>query len=190
MRNFLKIAQGVDVMPLVHALFRNQNLWHADTYMRDYPQGPFGETDSILLRFPVKSVKETEAEVANHLSQYDQHECIDYPAYASLPEARPLIMNLMSYVGGTRLGRCVINRVKVGGCIFPHSDTPAHAEYWERHHIVLQAGPGVDFRCEDEHVTMLPGEIWWFNNALEHEVINNSGHDRIHLVVDIRSSRP
>lgn len=190
MRNFLKIAQGVDVMPLMIALHRRPDLWHEDTYMRDYPQGPFGETDSILLRFPVKSVKETEAEVADHFSKYDQHECIDYPAYASLPEARPLIMNLMNYVGGTRLGRCVINRVVSGGRIFPHADTPAHAEYWDRHHIVLQAAPGVTFRCEDEQVMMMPGEIWWFQNAKEHEVINNSGMDRIHLVVDIKSSRP
>lgn len=190
MKNFLKIAQGVDVMQLMAALHRQPELWHADTYMRDYPQGPFGETDSVLLRFPVKSVKETEAEVADHLSRYDQHECVDYPAYGSLPEARPLIMNLMAYVGGTRLGRCIINRVMPGGHIFPHADTPAHAEYWQRHHIVISAQPGVVFRCGDEQVSMRTGEIWWFDNAEVHEVINNSGEERIHLVVDIRSDRP
>lgn len=190
MRNFLKIAQGVDVMPLVHALYRRPELWHADTYIRNYPQGPFGMIDSIMLRFPVKAVVDSVVEQQEHLAKHDQHESVDYPAYASLPEARPLIMNLMSYVGGTRLGRCLINRIAPGGSIFPHCDSAEHAEYYERHHIVLQAAPGVDFRCEDEHVTMLPGEIWWFNNALEHEVINNSGQDRIHLIVDIRSSRP
>jgi hypothetical protein len=31
---------------------------------------------------------------------YDQHENVDYPAYKLLPEARPLVMNLMAYVGG------------------------------------------------------------------------------------------
>jgi hypothetical protein len=33
---------------------------------------------------------------------------------------------------------------------------------------------------------MAPGEIWWFDNSVEHEVINNSAGDRIHLIVDVR----
>lgn len=189
MRNFLKMAQGVDVMPLVHALARNPQLWHEDTYIRHYPQGPFGEIDSIMLRFPEKAVVQSQVEADEFMAQHDQHESIDYPAYAALPEARPLIMNLMSYVGGTRLGRCLINRIAPGGRIFAHVDSKPHCDYYERHHIVLQASPGVDFRCGDEHASMLTGEIWWFNNAIEHEVVNNSGHDRIHLIVDIRSAR-
>jgi len=186
MRNFLLIGKGIDTTPLLAAIARKPDLWTADTYLHDYPQGPFGEIDSIILRFPVKSVKETEAEVLDHFSRYDQHECIDQPAYALLPEARPLIMGLMSYVGGTRLGRVMINRIKPGGVIFPHCDTPAHAEYWSRHHICLQAEPGVVFRCEDERVFMGPGETWYFDNALEHDVTNNSRTDRISMVVDVR----
>ena len=38
-------------------------------------------------------------------------------------------------------------------------------------------------------VNMLTGEIWWFNNQAEHEIINNSADDRIHLIVDIRVSK-
>jgi hypothetical protein len=139
-----------------------------------------------MIRFPVKGVYETEEEVKNHLSTYDQHESIDYPAYALLPEARPIIMSLMAYVGGTRLGRVMINKLRPGGKIFPHCDTPAHAEYYSRFHIVLASDPGNVFRCEDEQLCMRPGEIWWFNNKLEHEVINNSASDRINIVCDIR----
>lgn len=190
MRNFLRLAQGVDVMPLLHALARNPQLWHEDTYIRNYPQGPFGEIDSIMLRFPEKALVDSVAAQEAFLAEHDQHESIDYPAYASLPEARPLIMNLMNYVGGTRLGRCLLNRITPGGRIFPHADSKPHCEYYERYHIVLQALPGVGFRCGDESVSMLTGEIWWFNNADEHEVVNNSGEERIHLIVDIRSSRP
>jgi hypothetical protein len=36
---------------------------------------------------------------------------------------------------------------------------------------------------------MAPGEAWWFDNAQEHEVINNSADDRIHMIVDIRTSK-
>jgi hypothetical protein len=68
---------------------------------------------------------------------YDPHECVDQDIYGRLPEARVLVMNLMHYVGGTRLGRVMINRMQPGGRIFQHADTPIHANYWQRHHIVL-----------------------------------------------------
>jgi hypothetical protein len=189
MRNFLRIGQGTDVVPLLAAIARRPELWREDTYLRDYPQGPFGQVDSIILRFPKRIIVATAEEVEQHLVNNDEHESLDTPSYAALPEARPLVMALMSYVGGTRLGRVIINRVAPGGCIFPHADSPAHAEYYERHHIVLQSAPGVDFRCEEEHVYMGTGETWWFNNALNHEVVNNSATDRIHLIIDIRCAR-
>jgi hypothetical protein len=52
---------------------------------------------------------------------------------------------------------------------------------------VVSSAPGVTFRCGDEKVHMETGEVWWFQNALEHEVINNSAHERIHLIIDIRT---
>lgn len=164
-------------------------MWKEDTYLRDYPQGPFKDIESIMLRFPVKGVYETEAELQKHLSTYDQHENIDYPAYKLLPEARALVMSLMGRVSGERLGRVMINKIVPGGVIYPHADTPVHAEYYSRFHIVLQSHPGVVFRCDDEKVYMETGTAWWFNNSKEHEVINNSGEDRIHMIIDIRTSR-
>lgn len=193
MKHFLKLATNVDVLPLVLAIQRlnkSHGVWKEDTYLRDYPQGPFGDTESIILRFPPRSVHETEEALENHLVGFDQHENVDQPVFKQLPEARPLIFGLMTAVQGERLGRCIINKLRPGGKIYPHKDTAAHAEYFDRFHIVLQSGPGSVFRCEDEYVNMQTGEVWWFNNALEHEVINNSHDDRIHLVVDIRTSKP
>lgn len=189
MQNFLLTNRGVDVMPLLLAIKRRPDLWREDTYLRDYPQGPFGEVESIILRFPPRTVHETEAELQKHLVTIDQHENIDYPPYKKLIEARPLVMSLMSYVGGERLGRVMINKLAPGGRIFPHADTPAHATYWDRFHIVLESYPGVDFRCGEEHVYMAQGDVWWFQNLVEHEVHNSSDGDRIHLIVDIRTSQ-
>jgi len=189
MNNFQKLATGVNVLPLLLAIKRRPELWKADTYLRDYPQGPFGDVESILLRFPPISVHETEEELKNHLSTFDQHENYDRPEYKELHEARDLIMPLMTMVQGERLGRCIINKVNAGGRIYLHADTPSHADYYSRFHIVLQSSPGVVFIAGDEQVYMEQGSIWWFNNKLEHEVINNSGEERVHLVVDIRTSR-
>lgn len=189
MNNFLQIAQGVDTTPLMLAIARRPELWKEDTYLRDYPQGPFKHLESIMLRFPVKGVYETEEEIKNHQSTYDQHESIDYPPYKILTEARPLVTGLMARVEGERLGRVMINKISPGGMIYPHADTPVHAEYYSRFHIVIKSSPGVTFRCGDEQVYMPIGTVWWFNNKKEHEVINNSADDRIHMIVDIRTSR-
>lgn len=193
MNHFMFLASGIDVMPLVlaiHRLDKSHGVWKEDTYLRDYPQGPFGDTESIILRFPPRSVHETEEALKNHLENFDQHENVDQPIFKQLPEARPLIFGLMAAVQGERLGRCIINKLKPGGRIYPHEDTKAHAEYYDRFHIVLKGHPGSVFRCMDEQVNMQTGEVWWFNNALDHEVINNSAEERIHLVVDIRTSKP
>lgn len=189
MRNFQKIAHGIDVIPLLLAINRRPELWKEDTYLRDYPQGPFAQIQSIMLRFPEKGVYETEEELKNHLSKYDQHENIDYPAYKILYEARQIVMSLMTRVGGERLGRVMINKIAPGGVIYPHADTPSHTAYYSRFHVVLQSNPGVVFRSGDERVYMETGTAWWFDNAKEHEVINNSADDRIHMICDIRTSR-
>lgn len=194
MRNFHRLATGINVGPLVAALYRNPDWWHEDTYLRTFPQGPFGECDSIILRFPPRPVPKTEEEKEEYLRTTDQHECVDQPIYGRLPEARQLVMNLFAYVGGTRLGRVMINRVQPGGRIFKHADTLDHANYWHRHHICLQSAPGVVFTAGDEQVFMAPGEAWWFNNGKgkadearpEHEVFNGSAVERIHLVMDVR----
>jgi len=177
-------------MPLLLAIRRRgAEIWKEDTYLRDYPQGPFGEIESVILRFPPRSVHETEDALKNHLADFDQHENVDQPVFKLLPEARAIVFALMNAVQGERLGRVMINKIAPGGVIFPHADTPAHAEYYSRFHVVLQSSPGVVFRCGDEQVYMATGEVWWFNNKLEHEVINNSGADRIHMICDIRTSR-
>jgi len=193
MKNFMQLAGGVDVLPLLLAIQRRPELWQEDDFLRNYPQGPFGEVETIFLRFPKRLVGISDEDVErykkNMLPGWDQHESIDYPAYATLHEARPLVMNLMARVQGERLGRVMINKINPGGRIYPHADTPEHANYYSRFHVVLQSAPGSDFRCENEHVNMKQGEVWWFNNKLEHEVVNNSAVARIHMIVDIRTSQ-
>lgn len=192
MRNFYRLTTGANVIPLMLALHRfekSQGIWKADTYLRDYPQGPFGDVESVILRFPSRSGHEQEKAQAEKVEGFDQHESIDHPPFLLLPEARPLIFGLMAMVNGERLGRCIINKLRPGGTISVHTDSYDHASYWDRFHIVLQTQPGVLFSCGGESVHMQTGEVWWFDNSETHEVINNSSDDRIHLVVDIRTSK-
>ena len=90
---------------------------------------------------------------------------------------------------GVRLGRVIITRLPPGKTITPHVDSGSHAEYYDRYHVTLQNNPGSIFRCGNEHVFMATGDIWWLDNSIEHEVINNSVDDRITMIVDIRSAK-
>lgn len=184
MRNFLKIAQGIDVMPLLVALRQHPDLWDQNTLRTTHEMTPHKQVSDIWLRFNDLEAYQKTGDVA---SVIDEHESICYPAFHALPQARNLIMALMARVEGIRLGRCLITRMKPGTKIDPHVDGGEHAAYYERYHIVLQGLPGSVFRCGDEHVQMLSGEVWWFDNAVEHEVINNSADDRLHLIVDIKA---
>lgn len=194
MQNFMRLST-IDVLPLAINIKQHAELWGEDTYLRHYPQGPFGDVETIMLRFPRKVVfkcKTPEAEQrklalykANRLAGFDQHEAINYPAWYKLPEAQPIVHALMTTVRGERLGRVMLNKLRPGGRIFPHADTPEHTAYYRRYHVVLQSQPGVVFRAGDEQVHMATGDVWWFDNRAEHEVINNSADDRIHMIVDI-----
>jgi mannose-6-phosphate isomerase-like protein (cupin superfamily) len=188
MNNF-HILTTADVNLLLLKIKQNAYLWKEDTYLRDYPQGPFGEIESIMLRFPEKRVFEQEEELEkykNGSSQFDQHESVDYPAYAVLTEARPIVMGLMALVQGERLGRVMINKIKSGGRIYPHADTPEHTNYYSRFHVILQSGKGCYITSGDEQLEMKTGDVFWFDNKQVHEVVNNSSDDRISMVIDIK----
>lgn len=183
MRNFYRLAVGMDVMPLMMALNAQPDLWNQHTLRSEHEMSPHKEVSDIWLRFNDIEKHESPEGVI------DDHESINYPGMYKLPQARALIFALMASVQGERLGRCMITRLAPGKKIDPHEDGGSHAAYYERYHIVLQGEPGAIFRCGDEQVCMRTGEVWWFNNAIEHEVINNSALDRIHLIVDIKACK-
>lgn len=186
MKNFQLIASGVDTTQLVFGYKRRPDIWKEDTYLRDYKQAPFKELESIMLRFPEKTVHETEEALAEHIKTHDLQDCINYPGWWQFPEAQKLVRSVMNLVEGERIGRVFINKLSPGGHIYRHADHPFHAGYWRRFHLPLETCPGVEFKCGSEEVYMAAGEIWWFNNALEHEVINRTPIDRVHLVMDFR----
>lgn len=178
MNNFMLLESGIDVVPIVHSIRRQPGLWKLNTIRQDFPGSPHGNTESIILRFnEIKTVSEV----------MDDKECFDFDAYQYLPEVRPLIRWLMHRVEGERLGRLMIVNLPKDGAISAHRDEGAPAEYYDRYHVALHALPGVGFRAGAEVIEMRTGELWWFDNRQEHEVINRSGSERIHLIADIRT---
>jgi hypothetical protein len=194
-RYFQKIAD-IDPMPLLHAISRAPHLWNSNRTRTQHPQSAHRVVDDILLRYNDYTEGDDFVEkVCADLTAVNQ------PAFAALPQAIPIVFGLMARVVGEHLGRVFISRMAPGICIPPHTDRIQPAEdafpdrippavYYSRYQIALQAQPGIVFRAMDEKVYMAPGEVWWFDNCVEHEVINNSADDRISLVIDIRPFAP
>lgn len=173
MKHFCRILQGVNVTPLLAEL--QDAPWDENRLRTTFEGSPHAEVSDIWLRF-------------NEISEnvIDDKEAFDYPAYAGMPGFRKIVMALFAYVGGERLGRVLITKLPPGGKIYPHADEGAPALYYDRFHLCIQAGEGTSFRSLDETVEMRPGEIWWVDNRVEHEVINPTDTDRLHLIVDAR----
>lgn len=198
MRNFQQVAAGIDVLPLLHAIALQPQLWNANKTRTWHPQSAHRVVDDILLRYNDYDAERGDDFVERVCSEIP---VMNLPAFAALPQAAPIVFGLMARVMGEHLGRVFISRMAPGVCIPPHTDRIAPAEeafpdkmppavYYERYQVALKAAPGVVFRAGDETVFMEPGSIWWFDNCVEHEVLNHSQDDRISLVIDIRPFRP
>jgi hypothetical protein len=178
MRHFQKIAEGIDVIPLLNALAQRSDLWNENTLRTTHPLSPHRETDDIWCLF--------NAIPDDPKSVIDDCETIPYRAWTEIPALRPLVLDLMRRVDGIRLGRVLISRLGPGNTIPEHTDQGAPATYYKRYHLALKSEPGAINNSDGETVTYRMGELWWFDNSVPHSIINNSADDRITLVMDVR----
>ena len=183
MKNFIKIMEGMDTAMLLQQLAHNKDLWDQNKFRTTYKNTPHVDIHDIYLRYANVFEKKETGAVLRDTSP------IWYSPITFLSHAKPLVLDLMRKVEGYSLERCLITKLEPKGRINPHADNAG--EYVNqgdiaRYHIVLNGKPGSWFRCGDERVDMLTGEVWWFNALEEHEVQNDSDDERIHLIADIR----
>jgi hypothetical protein len=111
MRNFQRIATGVNVTPLMLAISRRPELWKRTHSCGTTRRGPSAKSTRSCCAFregrlqqeqepPDRKVALYKAELA---PGFDQHESVDYPAYAT-SRGKPLVMGIFAAVAGERLG--------------------------------------------------------------------------------------
>lgn len=179
MRNFLKICEGIDPMPILQGLAHYDDLWGENKLRTNHPETAHAEVSDVWVWF--NDVDPQAMELA-----IDDRDVIPYRAWTLLPQLRPVVFAIMRAAEGVRLGRVLITRLGPGKRIYQHVDGGAPAEYYSRYHLALQSLPGANFQAGDEVINMRSGELWRFNNRVEHSVVNNSADDRIVLIVDVR----
>lgn len=187
MKHFEKVADNIDVLPLLMALHTNPQLWGQEGYRKDTPGTPHTGMTDIWVRYNDITKYKESGDFTNfngpHISKW-------YPAYDHLPHIRPIAFGLMARFQAVGLGGILITKIPPGGRVEPHIDEGWHAEFYNtKLYVVLQSNPYCRNRVGDEVVFMKTGEVWYFDNSVEHEVINEGTDDRITLIICMRCDR-
>lgn len=180
MQYFQKLADNVNVLPLLHELQLQPDLWNENRLRTSFEASPHKDVSDVWVWFnsiDPEAVKKT----------IDDKDVVPYRAWHALPSVRPIVFALMNQVCGVRLGRVIITKLPPGKSISWHKDGGAPAEYYSRYQVALQSLPGSLFHIEDETVNFATGQVWWIDNKANHSVVNNSKDDRIVMIVDIRN---
>ncbi len=177
--NYLKIAEGLPVQPVLDYLETNPTLWDQITARQDTPGSPHHDTQCIFLRWcPGHTIQDV-------FYQLEAHDC-PVPVEI-LPHIVPLVRGVLDAVPHTAIGRVILVSLKPGGSIDAHHDAGDYADAYDRFHVALQSDDGNLFTVGDEAFHAVPGEAFWFNVKQQHFVENHSSRPRIHLIVDLLS---
>jgi hypothetical protein len=100
------------------------------------------------------------------------------------PHIEPILNELKKYY---EYNRCsiFIARLKPGGIIDEHADAGPFLELCNRVHVPLKSNPKVRYVVDGKSYYWEPGKIYEFDNTRVHGVYNESGEDRIHLVINL-----
>lgn len=80
-----------------------------------------------------------------------------------------------------------VHKLAPGASIRPHRDVGRSFEDGVfRIHVPIQTNAEVETIHNDEQVQMQPGECWYLNFDLQHEIHNHSNEWRAHLIMDCR----
>lgn len=186
MKHFQQIHSGLDVAPLLLAIKQHPELWDQFTPRKTAPATPHAAMSDIWVRY-----NDIRKFVDGDLTHFnDPHYPIWYPAYDALPQLRPIIFGLMARVEAVQLGGVLITKIPPGGRIDSHVDHGWHVEHFNtKLYVVLQSNSACFNRVEGETVSMQAGDVFWFDNTVEHEVWNDGDDDRITLIVCTRRDR-
>jgi hypothetical protein len=184
----IKLAEGVDVSPLLAEIEAHPELWNAHSARRDAPGSPHTQMSDIWVRYNHPSA------LKDPSTFNDEHFPVWYPAWEALPSLRQIVFSLMSATEGEHLGGVLITKIPPGCNIEPHIDRSWHVDFYNcKCYLSLKSSPGADFVLDyaDGQVVLnpRPGEIYRIDNRERHWVVNNSSDDRMTLIVCIRSQQ-
>ena len=174
---FTRIATGIDVVPLLSELAPAPEAWLADT-SRQRKVRCQRDTQNIFLRVAKKPLPPG-SKNANGV-----HESRTAKSAARFPRALAFCEEIAGLQEG-QLGRATLVALQPRGWVRPHIDAGAYYRIRDRFHLVLRSRDGSPMTSGGETVVMREGELWAFDNKVEHDARNPTDEPRVHLIFDV-----
>jgi hypothetical protein len=182
---FQLLATGIEIAPLVAQLDAHPELWDQHSLRRTGEGTPHARMSDIWVRY--NDIRPYQAR--GDLSGFnDAHVPIWYPAWYVLSALRPLVLSMAAHFQAEMIGGVLITRVPGGQSIAPHTDRGWHVDYYDKLYLSLRAPEHCYFSTKTQETSPRPGELWLFDNRVEHWVDNQSEEDRITLIVCLRTA--
>lgn len=176
MRHAKRITAGLPVQAVLDAI--KPAMWAEVTLRQQFPGTAHADTETIYLRGP-----------RSFAAAQDDLTSIPFPA-SSEPAMQAACEAVLADIPleFCEVGRAMLVSLKPGGRIERHADEGAYAQRFSRFHVALQSDEGNVFTVGTIGFHMKPGDCWWFQHRVPHEVRNDSERPRIHLIFDARVS--
>ncbi len=168
------VSSGIDVSGMHKALLEQPDLWNTVPDRTTPEDSPHRGLSDIYIRYSAKDPRDLE----EHASSW-------YPAARLLP-IEDYVYPLMVSLGKCKLGGILITKIGPGQRCLPHRDTGWHAKHYEKFALQIAAAPGQCFGFEDEILVTKTGDLFWFDNAHTHWVVNDSIEERITMIICIK----
>jgi hypothetical protein len=147
---------------------------------------PHRDVDDIWLRY--RDFAEFDPD--NPQAFAGPHQSLWYAAYYTLTAVRELVQYILrEYAAKSEIGGVLITKIPPGKSVLRHSD----AGYWHSEHyrdkfmVHLQSAPGQYFSYDERSYGARTGDVVKFDNLIPHSVSNESGIDRISLILATRA---
>ena len=177
--NFVRIADGLDVDPLLKLLDAKPELWKEIQIRQQFTGSPHKDTESIYVRGPLKM---SQYYVLWDTGSYD-YPCMEYLEPALVPLMRPILKKLQV----EDMGRVLIVNLKPSGHVTKHNDQGTYADHYQRFHLVLKTNQWCSQTCGNQKQKFEVGDVWWFNHKKVHTADNVGMTDRVHIIFDCKT---
>jgi Aspartyl/Asparaginyl beta-hydroxylase len=179
LRHFKLLRSRVDLTPFRAELARDPQAWDANT-RRQRDVKVQRNTQNIALRSGIVPPD-------THIN--DAQDVVDTPLASSFPET---LAFLHAFAAERRasLARVMFVRLAPGARVYRHRDDGQYYLIRDRYHLIVESPAGSPFITVRERNLMREGELWWFDNKLEHEAFNPGKDWRVHLIFDLLPDAP